>query len=312
MNLVKEKLKYIRDYIRLGHKLSLEKKAVLKGYKKNPDIEILLLCHALEKGMGVNNVKHGYGIEKANRLLKILEVKKDVNYALNEALSVLQRYIEFQEEQKVDVTSIKDKYNLLVKNRTYEAVAAGYGMFDKEYFMQGKDIDFKKFIDSRHSLRNLTFEPIEREIFEQAIEMAAKAPSACNRQPYKVYYSTNMDKNKQLAKLVPGNKSFENDIPYYCVVTSDRSMFSIGEIYQWFVNGGIFVAFLTLALHSLGIGSCIFQYPVLYESKDKVNALIGCSKNEEIIAIIGYGYYPESAKCICATRKPIEELVEEF
>lgn len=272
----------------------------------------LLVAHALEKGMGIQKVKKGYGIEKANNLCELLaELKKseESTYAFQEGLAVLWAYIDYQESEGVDVGEIKDKAEKLGMSTITNA---GYRVISKEELTKGMGVDFESFLRSKHSVRKMTVQEITKDEIETAIRYAGMAPSACNRQPSKVYYSLDKEKNKALGKLVPGNKGFNEDIPYYCVITADRTLFGSNEVFQWFVNGGIFVGYYVLALHSLGIGSCVFQWPAFYEQEESLRSLIHADEKEAVIAIVGYGKYPDEAKCICAERKPIHEVSSIF
>ena len=273
----------------------------------------LLVAHALEKGMGIRNVKKGYGIEKANNLCELLQELKaagrENEYAYQEGLAVLWAYIRFQESTGVDVGEIRVQAEKLGASAIMNA---GYRVISKEELTNGTDIDFGAFLGSKHSVRKMTEQEITKDEIETAIRYAGRSPSACNRQPSKVYYSLDKERNRALSKLVPGNKGFNDDIPYYCVVTADRTLFGSNEMFQWFVNGGIFVGYFVLALHSLGIGSCVFQWPAFNEQEESLRNLIHADENEAIIAIVGYGKYPNEAKCICAERKPIEEVASAF
>lgn len=273
----------------------------------------LLVAHALEKGMGIQNVKKGYGIEKAKNLCELLQELKaagrENEYAYQEGLAVLWAYIRFQESTGVDVGEIRGQAEKLGSSNISNA---GYKVFTKEELTNGTDIDFGAFLGSKHSVRKMTEQEITREEMETAVRYAGRAPSACNRQPSKVYYSLDHEKNKALAALVPGNKGFSEDIPYYCVVTADRTLFGSNEMFQWFVNGGIFVGYFVLALHSFGIGSCVFQWPAFNDQEQNLRDLIHAGEREAIIAIVGYGKYPDEAKCICAERKPIEDVAVTF
>lgn len=272
----------------------------------------LLVAHALEKGMGIQNVKKGYGIKKAERLCELLaELKKCGNdtYVFQEGLAVLWAYINYQELAGLDIGVIKKKAEELGISTITNA---GYRMISKEQFTKGMGIDFGTFVNSKHSIRKMAEQEITKDEIEMAVRYTGRAPSACNRQPSKVYYSLDREKNNALGKLVPGNLGFNEEIPYYCVITADRTLFGANEMFQWFVNGGIFVGYFVLALHSLGIGSCIFQWPLFYDQEANLRNLIHADKKEAIIAIVGYGKYPDEAKCICAERKPLEELAITF
>ena len=70
------------------------------------------------------------------------------------------------------------------------------------------------------------------------------------------------------------------------------------------------MSYFTLALHSLGIGSCIMQWFAFYKTEKQLKNLLEIKNSEAIIAIIGYGYYKDKFKCICAQRKSTNETVK--
>ena len=275
---------------------------------------VLLLCHALEKGMGISNVRLGYGKEKAKDLITYLcQINNESDFAYKEGRAVLDAYLTYQKENKVDISDIEE---MMLDNGISleypDSFHGGTKWIVKEEFLKGKNVDFNAFVSSRHSIRAFSKETISPNDLMQAIEIAAQAPSACNRQPSKFFYTLDIEKNKQLSRLIPGNRAFQDDIPYYGLVVSERSAFTTPEAFQWYVNGGIFISYLTLAMHSLGIGTCIFQWPDFYIEDDNAKKLCGIKDEDIIVAAIGYGLYPESAKIIMAQRKSAEDLSSQF
>lgn len=271
-----------------------------------------MLCHALEKGMGISNTRFGYGKEKALHLIRLVSRIKPKNseesYVFQESCAVLEAYFRFQNDNGCDVSYLENEFRQInvPENIRFDG---GYKILSGEELLLGTQCDFEKLVYTRHSARLCSKDEITEQEMKQAIRLAVQCPSACNRQPCKVYYTPDRAKNEKLSKLVPGNKGFEKDIPYYCVVTSNKAYFSGNEFYQWYINGGIFLNQFVLALHSIGIGSCIFQYPLYYETEAELKKLIGKTDSSEVvIAILGYGKYADSAKYICAARKPIEDV----
>ena len=162
---------------------------------------------------------------------------------------------------------------------------------------------------SRHSMRTYSSDPISNEEILKAIELAKRAPSACNRQPWHIYYSFNNEKIDVIRNAVPP-QTFLHDTPYFCVIAVDKSLFGAAEINQWFINGGIFTSFFILALHHLGIGSVVLQYTMFNDTEARLRKALEIKDKDEIIAVIGYGKYPDKAKCICAQRRPNEEIAK--
>lgn len=311
---IKNKIDMIKEYKRILILLYKEWH-LKKKFPKNIETNALLLCHALEKGMGVNNVKTGYGKEKVVALMEALYLLQERNmqdtYVYKESVAVLYAYFSFQKKNGVDVSCLEKEF-LELNTHISQKYDAGIKIVSKAELLNGLNGNFQELVDTRHSMRRCSGEEITESEFLEAIKCAIKAPSACNRQPCKVYYALDTEKNKALSMLVPGNRAFANDIRYYCVVTADRAYFGGEELFQWYVNGGIFVAYLTLAMHSVGIGSCVFQWPDFYKTENELRKLIGCKESEAIVSVIGFGKYPEELKCICAQRKEFGETVVKF
>lgn len=274
------------------------------------DLDALLLCHALEKGMGTQNVRHGFGQEKANNLAEILnEMKKNGqidSFAFQESLAILNTYLEFQRNDGVNLQKLQQKLTELNKS-FYGDCNGGVYVGKETEFLIGTSIDFPSFVKSRHSMRTYSDEPVTNEEILQAIELAKAAPSACNRQPWRVYYSFDETKIDAIRNSVPP-QAFLQDTPYFCLITVDRSLFGGPEINQWFINGGIFASFFILALHHLGIGSVVLEFNMFRDEEAGLRRSLSIKDTDEIIAVIGFGKYPKEAKCICAQRRSNKEI----
>lgn len=286
-----------------------------KGGGTDREVNLLLLAHALEKGMGLPHPRSHFGFEKAGNLLELLEKYqadgRDTNrYAYIESLSILKTYLEFTDND------CEEYYKRCIGlcNQCSNLNAAGIVKV-KEFEDLYKEFDLdqaKKFITTRHSFRDYIRKPVESAIVQQVIEMAAHAPSACNRQPSKVYFSNNPEMVHKIDALIPGNKGFEDVIPNWFIVTTDRNMFGTSEPFQWYVNGGIYLAYLTEALYAFGLGSCIFQIPPIHINVSELRKLASIPNNEAIIAAVGFGYPKSPNKYLAATRRPMSEVLKQF
>lgn len=277
---------------------------------KNEYLDALLLCHALEKGMGMRNVRRGFGREKCERLLSELEQlaaeKQQNTYEFQEALAVLEAYLDFHEQDGIDVSDLRTRSQCLIAMLD-GSTSGGFVIYPRERLLYGTAMDFPSYVCSKRSVRYYAEEDVTESELLEAVDTAKRAPSACNREPWRVYYSLDRSICADVASALP-KQGFLSDIPYYCAVTVDRTLFNRTEVFQWFVNGGIFLAYFTLSLHHLGIGSCIFEYNLFSASASNLRTKLGIPTNEDIIAIVGYGKYPDEAKCLCAHRRPSREI----
>ncbi|MFZ7160174.1 nitroreductase family protein [Avibacterium avium] len=284
------------------------------------EAQILVSVHSLEKGMGIEYTKIGYGQSKAENVLNYLNeyISKGYptsSYAFCEAIAILEAYIEFHSKNGYKLNIINSKLRDIISRldrATLDKVSkykAGAYVIEKRELTHATKFNFQDFISSRHSIRNYEEEIVPQEIIKKAVEIANLAPSACNRQPIRVYCTTNSKQSKYIDSLITGSNGFKNKIHNFMVITSNRRAFFGSEQFQWYVNGGIYLSFLMLALHSLGIGSCIMQWFPFYKTEKKLKQFFGIKKGEAIIAIIAFGYYKSENKCLYAQRKDVAETV---
>ena len=51
----------------------------------------------------------------------------------------------------------------------------------------GRAEAFQSLLQTRHSVRGFLPQPVPQAVMEQVVELASRAPSNCNTQPWKVY-----------------------------------------------------------------------------------------------------------------------------
>lgn len=324
--MMKSFLRKIRSFKQIFPILKSEVDGFYKSDKEKLSYRTLMPCHTVEKGMALKNYEPGHGKKAVNEVLNRMSEfsQQDIinNYPFLECVSVISCWLDIQETADVDVKLERARFEEQLNRfegieysdfiKAAEDMVSGASFINKEYLLEKSHAQFADLAKNRHSIRAFSNEEITREELMRVIKTASYAPSACNRQPVKVYTSLDADKNNTISKYVPGNKEFENDVPYYMIVTSNREYFGDSEFCQWFVNGGIALAYITLSMFSEGIGSCIFQWPSNYPGECELKKLSGISEAESICGIIGYGKLPEKVKVIGACRKPVDDYLKIF
>ncbi len=164
---------------------------------------------------------------------------------------------------------------------------------------------YDRFVKTRHSLRNLAKARVDYDTVRDIVQTALICPSACNRQSAKVYYIAD---SEALRSLFP-DPFVSRDIYNLLVVTVNKAYYSTGEVLQAWIDAGIFIESLVMAIHSRGLGSCIFQCIKGTARNTKVKEALGIPKNEDIAAYIGYGYLPDTFSYISTHRKETEECL---
>lgn len=288
------------------------------AFKRYNEYSILVDAHRVEKGLGLRSCEPGHSGALVSKLLSKLtgDAKTEANtkkFYFRETLRVIMAWIDYQQSCGTqgfrEFDAIFEKYTALCDKLGGEylddlrnSLDGGAKVIPSDVLTGGRDFDFDAFVSSRHSLRSFSDTPVDEELIRQAVKMANKCPSACNRQPSHVYFSGDSEIVAKIDGLITGNKGFAGEIPSYLVVTVDRTAFQNNEQFQWYINGGIYLGYLTLALHSLGIGHCVMQWKAFHKTENDLKALLGISREEAIIAIVGAGLPENDAKCICAQR----------
>lgn len=329
MGKTKKAFQYIRmrayEFIIVMKEFIASGKLSRDAYRSFIDSGLLVDAHSVEKGLGLRNSRPGHSAKVVGQLLERLNRYIDRGYgtdsfAFMETLRVIDSYIDFQKQfdtsEFPELQRIEESFIMLC-DRVGDAkiefiraeLSAGSNVVDQCELRKGQEFDFGTFVSSRHSMRMYESRNVSEEDIKTAIRIANRAPSACNRQPSSVYLCNDPEKVCEIDHLITGSRGFEGETPNYIVVTTDRAYFSREEQFQWYINGGIYVSFLILALHSIGIGSCIMQWKAFYKTEKSVKRLCGIKDCEAIIAIIGCGYYADDTKCIVAQRKKPEDTL---
>lgn len=266
--------------------------------------------HVIEKGMSMRNPRYGFGQEKVINLLERLNKYFDLYGSINKdflryPLSTIRTYISYTESKGVNIDHIVNEFDKLMKKTSLEDITIHSGVMN----MQKCDVldnckkDFRRLLQSRHSIRYFSEEPVSRDLILDALRLASLTPSACNRQGWKTYVFEK-DKSVELMRWQSGCRGFENELRYSILVTANLKAFLSHEVHQAYVDGGLYAMNLINALHSLGLGtiplSCGFNYQHLRELKR-----YEIPENEVPIVIVAFGHLLDEFNVAVSTRKDV-------
>jgi len=165
-------------------------------------------------------------------------------------------------------------------------------------------MDFQKVVAERRSIRAYKDTPVSEEKLKRVLEAARLAPSAANRQPWKLYVVRDEATKRKLGESYRNAWFYEAPVIIVITTVPDRSWKrSDGKNYAD-VDAAIAFEHLVLAAHAEGLGTCwigAFNPPV-------VSSVLGLPPGEEPLAMTPLG---EPAKAANPTpRKPLEDLVK--
>ncbi|WP_225876081.1 nitroreductase family protein [Infirmifilum lucidum] len=151
---------------------------------------------------------------------------------------------------------------------------------------------------TRRSIRAFQDREVPDELVVKAVDIARHAPSARNRQPWRVIAVRNRATLRELSQVAPGAKPLESaPLALAVVVKPELSPVS------FMLDGAIFTTYLWLALHSLGLGAVWIQTL----RQPRYAEILGIPPGEVLIAILAAGYPAESPPP--RPRKSVEELL---
>lgn len=281
--------------------------------KQKMQYTLLRENHIIEKGMSMRNTRVGFGQAKVTALIERLRKYNHLYGSadkafLNYPLSTIKTYIDYQHKDHVDISNIEDAYLSLCKEAGVESkdleIPAGITAMKADDIRRSAAGDFASLLYSRHSIRYFKDEQPSKELLEKALTLAARTPSACNRQAWHTHIYFGEDAH-ELLRMQGGCNGFTDDIHCCIVVTADMKGFLSHEPFQCFIDGGLYAQNLINALHFVGLGaiplSCGFMSSQLLAMQKRFNI----PKNEVMTVIIGTGIMFDEMKIAISTRRPI-------
>lgn len=221
----------------------------------------LVQVHVLEKALAIGNMKHLENTKYTQLIAKLSGLieggMSPQDFTIKECAAVIHTVLEKlsgHEEDKAAFSSFIEENKIPIDFR------GGIERISKAEIFAHNNFDFHAFVSSRHSIRKFKDSIISREVINDIVRDALYCPSACNRQPFKVYFSENPKTVKRIIAsgvegiIAPG-------VHDALIVTCDRALLSPAEMNdQEYLNGGIFLGYLVMSIHAHGLGSCLFQF----------------------------------------------------
>lgn len=165
-------------------------------------------------------------------------------------------------------------------------------------------MEFYDVIRLRRSIRSYHSTPVPQDVVERIAEAVNLAPTACNRQPFRVLFVTDPVKRVSLCKAYKAPWLVE--APAIAVVVGNASAawkrLEGDSIID--VDCAIVMEHLVLAATEEGLGTCW----VCAFDRAVADAALGLSVGEHSVALTPVGYAKESAQP--QTRKSVAQIFE--
>lgn len=267
------------------------------------DARITFHAHSLEKGLSHNVVRLGFGSSALKQLAKCLVAYNALGYpktdkAYINSMSVLREYIDLHDKKKFDTSYLLELFGeeLIMEAAKTKSQIGGIRLLAIAEKAENSSLSFKELFSNRWSVREYANSKVDLRKIYEAISIATKTPSICNRQPSRVVVITDKDKIDDVLKVQNGMTGYDTP-PVLLMVSTDSSAFvDLTERNQIYIDGGLFSMSLLLALESVSLAACPLNAMFTVSRDKKIRKILDLPKNENIIMFVSVGNFIPSSK----------------
>ncbi len=283
---------------------------------------ILVFCHVVEKGLSHKKLKPLFGLERVNMLSQALNdyvFRGGKNsFIICLAFSTIKHYNDINRKLGVPDNKLVplpewDKNMFDTNEFDINGLDVGVDEVSKEDFFSCADDHFSKLCSARHSVRlyDCVSDPVPIDIVEQAISVAQRSPSACNRQAVRVRILTNRELIRRICDIQGGAKGFGNNIGMLLAISADISLYQPEERELPMLDCGLFIMNLLYALYEQRLGTCVLNSSLSRKYEKKINDLISMPRNELIASLIAVSNIPKSESIMIAhsAKRNVEDII---
>ena len=279
--------------------------------------ESTIYSHILEKGMQHFEIRP-FALIKTDIIIDLVKRqskfdKYNKTFAFINSINSLREYKKTYEDHNWTDKEEYIKVNDFLKNYIeVEQKKAGAYILTKKELEVDYNIDYLKFIKSRHSTRNYKNMSLKIDDIKAAVEMAKYSASACNRQYIKLhYYPSGKMRNNTIIYAKGKSGLYLEGVNTFIITFDVNGLSGEGERNQGYFNAGLFSTNLVNAFHSLGIGTCFIQFSNSVKEEEELKKLNDIPEYERIAVILFAGYYDDKSIFAISSRKDVSELLIE-
>lgn len=167
-----------------------------------------------------------------------------------------------------------------------------------------------QFFEDRVSVRWFQDAPVPQQKVLRAVDMAATAPSACNRLPYRWILEFDPEGAASVAACAGGTAGFSHQIPAIAVLVGDLSAFSeTRDRHLIYIDSSLAAMQFMLALQSMGLSTCSINWPDRSSSDKQLARLVTIERFEKVVMMIAIGVAKEGGRVPFSAKKRHDILV---
>jgi len=287
-----------------------------EGNRDDPRHRRIQYTHILEKGLSVPEAKRRetFGDYVVRTLVDDLKVAwqkardPERNEQLRWSVDVLAEYFRTTGDNEI----------ILEAERTFSAFLDGIEYTPNgrtpqpRHEIEGSSVTYEQLdalADQRSSTRYFLDKDIPRELLDDAVRIAGKSPSACNRQSFEFRIYDERAQFEDLLEHRVGTDSYEESIPVLVVLTGkQRAYKDDSERNTIFIDGSLAAMSFQFALETLGLGACMINWPMHPKEQREIADQLDLDPDEQVINFIAVGYPDPDGKIPYSTKKDLAEI----
>ena len=164
-------------------------------------------------------------------------------------------------------------------------------------------MDFSTLIRNRYSVRAYRKDPVEKGKLDQVLEAARLAPTASNRQPFRIIVAQTKGREDEMRRMYDRDWFVEAPTVICVCAMKSEAWVSRGGMNYVYVDVAIVMDHIILAASDIGLGTCW----VGAFDKDVAREAFGLPDDLEPVVMTPLGYAADQPEP--KERRPIEELV---
>ncbi|WP_169853093.1 nitroreductase family protein [Anaerohalosphaera lusitana] len=187
--------------------------------------------------------------------------------------------------------------------------AGGVRILSKTDCIEASRGDFRKLSQNRYSIRTFAGGNVPMSKIYDAVEMAQKSPSTCNRQTSRVYVYSKKNTINEILAIHKGTRGFTEQIDKFILVAGDQKCcLGVGDRNQVYVDCGIFAMSLLYGLQYNRLGACILHWNVTPKKDLQLRKVAGVADNHTVVCMIAVGRLAEEFKVPVSQRRNLKSI----
>lgn len=280
--------------------------------------KLLFYYHKIEKGLCMPGKKRLFALEVIPQVTQLLKTWEGTGRSIHDpiyvgAINSLRSYSDLIHKEGLDPEGKIGDFasDFLASRSEVSAEAVTPITIAKTQIDATVSYDeFRTLCELRRSFREFSDQSVSDDVIRRAVELAQLSPSACNRQPCKVYVVKDKEIQQALLSHQNGNFGFGHLAPVVMILTADAShFFGAIERNQPYVDGGLFSMSLLYALQVQGLVSCCLNWCVTPHTDAKVHKLLGIPDSERVVMFMLAGYPVPKTVVPKSHRKALESVL---